>query len=72
MKIKPTNKHKMGEFPLMGKTVYSIEYQSKRAAKDDYLRLHDSLRTGSNWFGETTYKNTFHAPNADSYLPKVK
>jgi hypothetical protein len=41
----------MGEFPLLGKTVYSIEYQSKKAAKDDYLRLHDSLRTGSNWFG---------------------
>jgi hypothetical protein len=35
-KVKPTNKHAIGEFPLLAKSVYSTEYVPRRASKSDY------------------------------------
>lgn len=57
--MKPTNKHAIGEFPLLAKTVYSTEYVVKKTSKSDYEKQHDSLKTGSDWFGATTYHKSY-------------
>jgi hypothetical protein len=69
--VKPTNKHLRGELPFLSKTVYSTEFVSKVNPKSDYERLHDSLRTGSNWFGGSTYEKSFRLPNPESYPAKA-
>jgi hypothetical protein len=35
--------------------MYSGEYVNKKITKDDYTYIPDQLKTGSNWFGRTTY-----------------
>lgn len=30
----------------------------------------DNLKTGSNWYGSTTYGNNFRAPNPEDYANK--
>jgi hypothetical protein len=72
LKIKPTNKHAIGEFPLLAKTVYSTEFVPRKSPKSDSAKLHDSLKTGTSWFGASTYNNTFRVPNPEHYLPKER
>ena len=57
--VKPTNKHAIGYFPLRSKTTYSKEYTKKHNKTDDYKYIPDQLKTGSNWFGRTTYANFY-------------
>lgn len=40
--------------------------------KDDYEYIPDQLRTGSNWYGQTTYGKFYAQPNSDYFAKKVK
>ena len=62
----------IGEFPLLAKSVYSTEYVVRKTSKSDYEKQHDSLRTGSNWFGSSTYNKSFLMPNPENYAKKAK
>lgn len=70
--IKPTDKHTRGEFPLRSRSTYAKEFAKKDPVKDDYSYFPDQLRTGSNWFGKTTYENFFNNPNPEYFAKKVK
>lgn len=70
--VKPTNKHAIGYFPLRSKTTYSKEYTKKDNKKDDYKYIPDQLKTGSNWFGKTTYANFYSQPDPEYFAKKVK
>jgi hypothetical protein len=70
--VKPTDKHSIAYFPLRSKSTYSKEYQEKSTKKDDYTYIPDQLRTGSNWFGRTTYSDCFNHPDAQYFAKKVK
>lgn len=70
--VKPTDKHTRGIFPLRSKSTYSKEYVQKDSQKDDYTYFPDQLRTGSNWFGKSTYGDTFTNPNPEYMAKKVK
>jgi hypothetical protein len=61
----------IGEFPLLAKSVYSTEYVARKTSKSDYEKQHDSLRTGTNWFGSSTYNKSFIMPNPENYPEKV-
>ena len=70
--MKPTDKHAIAYFPLRSKTTYSKEYTKKGQKKDDYTYIPDQLRTGSNWYGKTTYDNFYNHPDPDYFAKKVK
>lgn len=70
--VKPTDKHTRGSFPLRSKSTYSKEYVNKKPEVDDYKYFPDQLRTGSNWFGKTTYGSFFGSPNPEYQAKKVK
>lgn len=70
--VKPTDKHTRGEFPLRSKSTYANTYIKKEPKKDDYTYIPDQLRTGSNWFGKTTYGDFFSNPNPEYFAKKVK
>lgn len=70
--VKPTDRHAIAYFPLRSKSTYSNEYVKKEWRKDDYTYIPDQLRTGSNWFGTTTYSNFYNQPNRDYFAKKVK
>jgi hypothetical protein len=40
--------------------------------KDNYTYFPDQLRTGSNWFGKTTYESFFNNPNPEYFAKKAK
>ena len=70
--VKPTDRHTRGYFPLRSKSTYSKEYVNKKPEIDDYTYFPDQLRTGSNWFGKTTYGSFFGSPNPEYQAKKVK
>jgi hypothetical protein len=70
--VKPTDKHTRGYFPLRSKSTYSKEFVPKDPKKDDYTYIADQLRTGSNWYGKTTYGDFYSNPNPEYFAKKVK
>lgn len=70
--VKPTDKHTRGQFPLRSKSTYSKEYVNKTPKKDDYTYFPDQLKTGSNWYGKTTYGDCYNNPNPAYMAKKVK
>ena len=70
--IKPTDKHTRDSFPLRSKSTYAKEFVSKSPQKDDYKYHNDQLKTGSNWFGKTTYGAFFSNPNPEYHAKKEK
>jgi hypothetical protein len=52
--------------------MYSGEYVKKNSTKDDYKYFQDQLKTGTNWFGRSTYRDTFSQPNPEYFVKKVK
>lgn len=70
--VKPTDKHTRAEFPLRSRSEYSKEFASKAAKKDDYTYIPDQLKTGSNWYGKTTYGDFFADQNPEYHAKKVK
>lgn len=61
--VKPTDKHIRGYFPMRGGSTYSKEFVKKNMKKDDYTYIPDQLKTGSNWYGKTTYGDFYNDPN---------
>ena len=45
---------------------------NKKPEKDDYKYFPDQLRTGSNWYGKTTYGDFFGSQNPEYFAKKVK
>ena len=70
--IKPTNKHSIGYFPLRSKTTYGKQYVKRDQKKDDYTYISDQLKTGSNWYGRTTYSDFYNQPDPQYHAKKVK
>lgn len=70
--VKPTDRHTRGYFPLRSKSTYSKEFVNKKPLADDYTYFPDQLRTGSNWFGKTTYGSFFGNPNPEYHAKKVQ
>lgn len=70
--VKPTDRHTRGYFPLRSKTTYSGQYVNKKPKKDDYTYIPDQLKTGSNWYGKTTYNGFFEQPNPEYFAKPVK
>ena len=70
--IKPTDKHTRADFPLRSRSTYSKSFIGEPAKKDDYKYFPDNLKTGSNWYGESTYGNKFREPNPEDYAKKYK
>jgi hypothetical protein len=70
--VKPTDRHTRGYFPLRSKSTYAKEFQSKELKKDDYKYINDQLKTGSNWFGKSTYGENFGNPNPEYMAKKAK
>jgi len=70
--IKPTDKHTRGYFPLRSKSTYTNEYVKKDSKKDDYTYIPDQLRTGSNWFGKSSYEQFYNNPNPEYFAKKIK
>lgn len=61
--IKPTNNHVRGTFPMRCRSTYSRSFTGTPCKKNKYDRRPDNLKTGSDWYGNTTYSNTFKHPN---------
>jgi hypothetical protein len=61
--VKPTDKHTRGYFPLRSKSTYANNFVKKEPKKDDYTYFPDQLKTGSNWYGKTTYGKFYEQPN---------
>lgn len=59
MQIKPTDKHYRDKIPMRSKSTYTQSYVKKIPKKDDYKYIDDQLKTGSRWFGKTTYGSFF-------------
>lgn len=70
--MKLTDRHAIGYFPLRGKSTYSDAYVEKPHQKDDYTYIPDQLRTGTHWFGRTTYGELYSQPGKDYFAKKVK
>lgn len=70
--VKPTDRHTRAYFPLRSKSTYTNAFLGKPGNKDDYERIPDNLKTGSNWYGNTTYENFFKQPNPEDYANKYK
>lgn len=49
--VKPTDKHTRAYFPLRSKSTYTKSFLGEPPKKDDYERIPDNLKTGSNWYG---------------------
>jgi len=48
---------------MRSKSTYTQSYIKKTQKKDDYKYIDDQLKTGSRWFGKTTYGSFFENPN---------
>lgn len=70
--VKPTDKYTRGVFPLRSKSTYTKEFIQKEPKADDYTYYPDQLKTGKNWFGNTTYENFYNNPNPEYFAKKVK
>jgi hypothetical protein len=70
--IKPTDRHTRGSFPLRSRSTYSNNFTGNQAKKDERFRIPDNLKTGYNWYGNTTYNNYFKQPNPEDYTHKYK
>lgn len=70
--IKPTDQHFRGSFPLRCRSTYSRSFTGTPCRKNKYDRRPDNLKTGSNWYGNTTYSNTFLTPNPEYFAKKYK
>ena len=71
-KVKPTNKHVRGDFPLDSKSTYEKSFNSFSCPKPITEKIPDSLKFTSLWLGETSYKNKFRQPNPEDYSPRAK
>lgn len=70
--MKPTDKHVREKFPLRGRTTYNNFFQGTPGKKDDWDGIQDCLKTGTGWFGQSSYNNYFKAPNPEHYASIVK
>ena len=66
--VKPTDRHKRGEFPLAGKTIYSTEFIIKKRSAPENIKEPDHFKTGMSWMGETTYNKSFREVNPEEVL----
>ena len=57
---------------MRSKSTYSKEYVNKTPKKDDYTYFPDQLKTGSNWYGKTTYGDYYNNPNPEYMAKQVK
>ena len=70
--VKPTDRHTRAVFPLRSKSTYTKSFLGEPAKKDDYKYFPDSLKTGSNWYGATTYGQTFQDFSPEDCAQRVK
>lgn len=72
MQVKPTDRHIRDKFPLRSKSSYSDTFGKKNFPKDDYKYFDDQLKTGGNWYGNSSYGKFFVNPNPEYHAKKVK
>ncbi len=48
-------------------TTYSKQFYTKNNSQEEDLRHPDHLKTGTNWFGTSTYNRNFKMPNPEDY-----
>ena len=70
--VKPTDNHTRGAFPMRCRTTYSHSFTGTPIKRRGEERAPDNLKTGLNWYGKTTYSNTFIAPNPEYFAAKHK
>lgn len=70
--IKPTERHTRGHIPFRSKSTYSRTFTGQVSSRRGQQKAPDNLRTGSNWFGTTTYGNNFRQPNPEDYSIHLK
>lgn len=68
--VKPTDSHRVGNFPMRSQSTYAKSFVGPSQKKDEKFKIHDNLKTGSNWFGATTYGSNFRQPNPEDYAKK--
>ena len=61
--VKPTDRHTRAYFPLRGKSNYTKSFLGEKGKGGWNGGIPDNLKTGSNWFGSTTYGNRYQKPN---------
>lgn len=61
--VRPMDRQIRGYFPLRSKSTYTNNFLGNPGKRSETGRVPDNLRTGSNWFGNTTYENFFKQPN---------
>ena len=54
------------------KSTYNTSFIGEGKPMDERNKIPDNLKTGSNWFGSTTYGNVFQQPNPEDYAKKYK
>jgi hypothetical protein len=59
-----------GYFPMRHKSTYSQDFTGDQRKREQWDRVRDNLKTGSSWFGSTTYGNSFKCPNPEDYSSK--
>jgi hypothetical protein len=57
--VKPTDSHVIDYFPIRCRTTYSRSFAGTPARKTSINKIPDNLKTGSNWYGKTTYADTY-------------
>lgn len=70
--VKPTDKHSRGYFPLRSNSTYKKSFLGEPTKRSPHERIPDNLKTGSNWYGDTTYGTKFLHPNPEDYARKYK
>lgn len=65
--VKPTDRHTRGHFPMSSCSTYAHSFRGHQRKKDEWEKVPDNLRIGSNWFGRTTYSSSFIKPNPEDY-----
>lgn len=61
--MKPTDKHTRDKFPLRARSTYNSSFLGAPKKNLDWEGIQDNLKTGSAWFGQSSYNNFFKAPN---------
>lgn len=70
--MKPTDRHFRGNYPLNSRSTYSNTFTTHPMKRVQGCKTPDNLKTGSNWYGASTYSNNFKEPNPEDYALKYK
>lgn len=55
---------------MRSRSTYTKSFTGQPGKRSEWGKVPDNLRTGSNWYGSTTYGNNFRQPNPEDYAHK--